>query len=394
MRNIIRNFDNQFEPESPVLPGTFITSMLEAYEMSRTELSQRCDCTLEYLNEVIDKGLPIKPSLAIELERAIGIPATMLLECEHQYRFQLAKTKEFNEGKKYHEWLNSIPIDFIVETQNIEKPNSLADKYTKVLEFYGVGSIQTWKEEFQTSNTDYRHSKLRKSDFVCLATWIRLGQIAAKNITRSDKKRNLVKSGSNNLINLNFDRKKFKEAMKDIRVLTCIPITNALPKIEKICASVGVCFLLIPPVPKIYVSGAAWWLSPEKPVIQLNTQHETEDQFWFSFFHEAAHIMLHGKKKIYVDGKETNNKRQEKQANEWASNILIPKRAWKKFINFGEFTESNILVFANELNVAPGIIVDKLQNIHLIEPNQFNQLKVKLGQNTKLQLKSVKFSLD
>ena len=185
----MRKFDYQYDPVNAVLPGSFLQDELRAADISREQLAKRCGCSLKQINEIIDKGTNIDPSLAIKIERVINFCGVLLTNLEHRYRFDLARQHEVKEAKKYKKWLDSIPINYLVKSGIIEKPTSRADRFTKLLEFFGVGSLQAWNEAFLTPNTDYRHAKSRKSDFVCLATWIRLGQIATKNIVRANKKR-------------------------------------------------------------------------------------------------------------------------------------------------------------------------------------------------------------
>ena len=75
---------------------------------------------------------------------------------------------------------------------------------------------------------------------------------------------------------------------------------------RKLLLEAGVLLVLVPAIPRAHVSGVARWLSPVRPLIQLSLYGKTNDKFWFSFFHEAAHILLHAsskedKKSIFLD---------------------------------------------------------------------------------------------
>jgi len=65
---------------------------------------------------------------------------------------------------------------------------------------------------------------------------------------------------------------------------------------KRLCNESGVSLIFIPSIPGAHVSGAARWLNPHKPLIKLSFYGKTNDKFWFSFFHEAAHILKHDKK--------------------------------------------------------------------------------------------------
>ena len=59
----------------------------------------------------------------------------------------------------------------------------------------------------------------------------------------------------------------------------------------EICSVAGVSVVFIPDLPRSGASGAARWLSPSKALIQLSLRYKRDDQLWFSFYHEAAHIL-------------------------------------------------------------------------------------------------------
>ena len=63
----------------------------------------------------------------------------------------------------------------------------------------------------------------------------------------------------------------------------------------------GVALALVEPFPKLAVSGATRWLPDNRPLIQLSAAHETNDHLWHTFFHEAAHILLHSKEHVFID---------------------------------------------------------------------------------------------
>jgi HTH-type transcriptional regulator/antitoxin HigA len=59
-------------------------------------------------------------------------------------------------------------------------------------------------------------------------------------------------------------------------------------------------------------------------VVQLSLRSHEDGQFWFSFFHEVGHILLHGKKAAFLDDFKTDDSEQEREANAFARGLLIP----------------------------------------------------------------------
>ena len=86
------------------------------------------------------------------------------------------------------------------------------------------------------------------------------------------------------------------------------------------------------------------------------------DKFWFTFFHEAAHILLHadGKQNIFLDDTEFNDTaKEEREANAFARELLIPEIHRYELASLRYKEEINY--FANKLGIHPGIVVGRLQ---------------------------------
>lgn len=103
------------------------------------------------------------------------------------------------------------------------------------------------------------------------------------------------------------------------------------PNCESVLHEAGVMFVLVPSIPRAHVSGVARWLSSTRPMIQLSVYGKTNDKFWLTFFHEAAHIALHvatkeEKKSVFLDDPNAapSENPQEHEANRWAGDWLIP----------------------------------------------------------------------
>jgi Zn-dependent peptidase ImmA (M78 family) len=109
-------------------------------------------------------------------------------------------------------------------------------------------------------------------------------------------------------------------------------------------------------------------------MILLSFRHLTDDHFWFSFFHEAAHLLIHDKKEVFIDGGEESTLIQEKQANDFAANCLISSEQ-RLMLNTIDVNSRTIIRFALRAGVAPGIVVGQLQHVGRLRRNQMNSLK-------------------
>jgi HTH-type transcriptional regulator/antitoxin HigA len=108
------------------------------------------------------------------------------------------------------------------------------------------------------------------------------------------------------------------------------------------------------------------------------------DRFWFTFFHEAAHILLHDKNEIFLDdlNSSASTAWKEQEADEWARNFLIPLEKYNERVRY--LTEADeITQFSNEIGIHTGIVVGRLQHDEHLGPNRFHKLKEKYGTNEK-----------
>jgi hypothetical protein len=142
-----------------------------------------------------------------------------------------------------------------------------------------------------------------------------------------------------------------------------------------LCAAAGVAIVFVPSLPKTAVSGATRWLTPTKALIQLSLRYKTDDQLWFTFFHEAGHILLHGKKELFLEGMNGLDPAKENEANEFAESELVPGKALLAFALGASLSKSGIKKFAQELQIAPGIVVGQLQHKRLLPRSHCNELK-------------------
>jgi len=138
--------------------------------------------------------------------------------------------------------------------------------------------------------------------------------------------------------------------------------------------------LYTPCLPKAPISGAAWWKG-KNPIIQLSGRYKTNDRFWFDFYHEAGHILKHGKKEIFLEDLQGSpiDEAKEKEANQFAQKYLFPRDAYESLTANMHFNDSDFVEYAARYETHPAIIVGQLQHSGLIGYQQFNQFKVPIS---------------
>lgn len=366
---------DQFNLDTPVSPGLVIEDWLDSYGMSQEELAERSRTPIKLVSMILSGEASIDAETAIRFEKVlIGYSARLLLDIETTYRLKMARNEEMKSAQKSERWAASFPSKEIVKRGYFSAPESIADCAIKLFGFFGVASIDAWNKKYNDFDVAYRKSPTFTSDSMGLITWIRMGQLMVDQEDCAD-----------------YDDSKFKVALEEIRHLTTKNPSVAICEAKQLCANAGVALVIIKSLSNTALSGAAWWQSPSRAVIQLSMRHKTDDHLWFSFFHEAAHILLHKTEKqnkkpiIFVDGSENNEDKIEQEANSWASDFLIPKNEWDDFLFNFQNREVEVKKFASQQNIAPGIIVGRLQKEQIVPWSHLNNLRVNLSDDIESQ---------
>lgn len=335
----------RYEPNYAVPPGEILEEHLEVRQLSQAEFARRCGRSPKMISEIIAGKAPVEPLTALQFEKVLGVDAGIWMGIEADYRLHEEREAEARKAAEQAEWAKKFPIADLVKRGIVPKPTSTADRVSVLLSFFGVASVEAWGNKRRMSEVDYRHSPSFKSDEFALETWLRLGELEAEQIECAD-----------------YDEAMFKRALARIRTLTATLTNATFTQTEDLCKEAGVALAIVRPLPKTALSGVSRWLTPRKALIQLSARHMSDDQLWFSFFHEAAHLLLHGKRSVFVHEGNGESSESEFEANEWASNFLVPRRHWNEFVGSPSFTRSDVRRFATEQGIAPSIVVGRLQH--------------------------------
>ncbi len=357
----------KYEPESTIHPGYILEEHLEARQMSQAEFAQRCDRSPKLISDIIAGQAAIDQNTALRFQETLGMDARIWLGIEDDYRRYLEREAETRRMEEAVEWARRFPINELVKRGYIERPASNKDRAPTLLSFFGVASVEAWRGQYVNPSVAYRHSPSFDSDDHALATWLRLGEIMAERAERAECPP--------------YDRENFVVALTRIRQLTAKSLTERMREARIQCFQSGVVLVVIKPLPKTSLSGVSRLLPSGRALIQLSARHMSDDQLWFSLFHEAAHILLHDQAGIFVHASKGDTKitKFDDEADEWASNFLIPQDAWRDFSASLNFGPNYIKRFAEAQGIAPGIVVGRLQHEgKLAWGSRLNRLKARI----------------
>lgn len=351
---------NEYQPDYAVTPGEVLSAELELRSMSQQELARRTGLTPKHLISILKAKSTITPETAIKLERALGMPADYWLNLESQYQEVLARLSEEAQLDRDLDWLKHIPVTAMAKLGWINKLSNTKAQLVEVLRFFGIASVSQWEDMWPNLQVAYRQHNHHEVYPEAVSAWLRRGEIEAAQIPCAP-----------------YDKAAFRAALDQIRKLTSEAPEVFVPKIQELCASAGVAVVFVPCLPKTGVSGATRWLNPNKALVQLSLRYRTDDHLWFTFFHEAGHILLHGKKELFLEGSNGLDEVKEEEANKFAQEELIPRAEFAHLTQQWPLGKAVISSFAKRVGIAPGIVVGQLQHKKLLPITFCNELKQK-----------------
>ncbi len=357
---MVKSTLNKFAPDYAVHPGEILEETLEARGMKKLDFAQRCGLSDKTVSQIINGKAHVTPDTAIQFERVLGVSAAVWNNLQSNYHLHHAHKGARNKLSNKIAWAKRFPVKELVKRRIFENPHNDIDVVEKLLYFFAVGDAEAWKSRVTGMSVVFRHSESFKSNPEAVATWLRLGERYAENIETEP-----------------FNRNTFLDNLHQIRELTNESPEVFEPKMKELCRTAGVAVSFVSEFNKTHLSGATRWLNKNKALIILSLRHKSDDHLWFSFFHEAGHVLLHGKKQIFLDELKMESTESEKQANQFSANVLIPHNDYQAFINTGMFNRKTVTEFAKDINIAPGIIVGRLQHDGHIGYNWLNGLKRK-----------------
>lgn len=76
-----------------VHPGELLYEILEARDMSQTELAGRTGLSVKHINQICRGHIGITADVAIALERALGVNASLWVNLDAAYRLMQARRR-------------------------------------------------------------------------------------------------------------------------------------------------------------------------------------------------------------------------------------------------------------------------------------------------------------
>lgn len=346
-------------------PGDDLLETIGHLKMSQAQLAERMGKTASKIHDLITGKEPVTTATALQLEKVLGVAAGFWLSREALYREKLARLEAEEQMEANLQWVRTLPLKELVRCGQLSSARPTGPLVEEVLKFFGVASPREWQKVYESEvlqRVDFRKAAKPQESVAAITAWMRVGELDLRKLALAE-----------------FDKEAFKKELDTrIRALVLDHPKDFARRLQDLCAACGVALVYTPCFPKAPISGASRWFGGH-PLIQLSDRYKTNDQFWFTFYHEAGHILLHGKKELFLESEQAVKSREhkEEEANGFAARKLLPEKA------IGElpdgFNEEDIVDLARRYETHPGIVIGRVQHLGLAPYSFGNRYKEKVN---------------
>ena len=334
-------------------PGATIREQIVDRGMNQKELAARMGMSEKHISKLINGEVQLTMDTARRLEMVLGLPAQFWCNLETIYREKIAMVNEEIAMDEDIEIAKKMPYKEMARNGWVEDITKWSERVIRLRKYFEVAQLGFLQGNLVPGIACRKLSETEKSDYAMLA-WAQKAKIEARKISTEP-----------------IDIATLTEKVPQIRKMTVTGPEYFCPRLKEELADCGVAIVFLPHIGGSFLHGATF-LDGNKIVVGLTVRGKDADRFWFSLFHELAHI-IYG----HISSPEGTIEDEEKQADEYAKNTLIPAQQYQQFVMEDEFSKAAILDFSKKIEIDAGIVVGRLQKEGYIQYNWHNDLKTK-----------------
>lgn len=357
--------ETDFIPRWASAPGDTIRDALEEQRLDRQSFAEALALSNDELDALLQGDIPLTIKLAGDLSSTIGGSIEFWMARDGQYHADRSRVVA-------DEWAQRMPIREMASLGWISADvDDWVERIEACLRFFDVETAEAWEKDHHAlaERTRFRSSRALDADEFAVAAWLRQCEIELSQISCRA-----------------WDKGAFARLLPQLLPLTQVRDPRIfLAELRARCAEVGVAVSVVRAPRGCPVSGAALQLANGQPCIALSGRHRADDHLWFTFFHEAAHLLLHGTDALYLDEIEPESdpppSAEEAEADDFAGKLLVPPEYYDSLFR-ARRSPLELRRIANEIGVSLGIVVGQLQHRGAIGYNtRLNRLKARYAWN-------------
>jgi addiction module HigA family antidote len=302
---------NQYFPQSVPHPGETLAEKLEEMKMGPKEFALRTGKPEKTIIAIVKGKSSITSDMAVQFEYVTKIPANFWMNLQQGYDEYMSRKKRQKVVQEALAWVEKFPLAEMIKKGWLTPLNTIEEKTMEMLAFFGFATHTAWENYYfhQQLKFAFRISLAQTNDSYAISAWLRKGELQAAELEAKE-----------------YSEKKFKDALTELKSIMINQTAGFFIPLQIFCLEAGVKVVHVPYLNNAQIYASTRWLN-DTPFIQISDFHQRNDRFWFTFFHEAGHILLHGKKEVFLENLNNANKdlQKEQEADAFAEKWTVPK---------------------------------------------------------------------
>lgn len=332
-------------------PGETIKEQLDMRHWTQKTLANKLGITEKHVSHLLNGKSSLTPEMAMKLEDVLGVPAAFWMNLEAIYQEKRARVKREQQTSREEALARQYPYPALVKLGWVPAARKAQEKAQNLRRFFEVADLAY----VTPLPINFRRSSNKERATFAARCWVQKLMLEGRDIDTEP-----------------YDRRAIEASLPHYRALTKkIPI-DFYDDLREDLAQKGVVFMILPHVADSFLNGAHLH-DGNMRILGVSTKGKFSDIFWFTFFHELAHILLN-----HPSGS-ADSDRNENEADQFAADLMVDPAAYKAWLDTVRPMpqKTDILAFAQTLSIDPGIVVGRLQHDGIVKHHQFNELRTK-----------------
>lgn len=347
--------------EMIIHPGETLKEILEERDMSQKELSLRTGFSGKHISTVLNGEKNISVSFAKKLEYALNIDAEFWMNLQNQYDKELIEFDELHsiseEEVSIFKSLKDI-FAYIVEKGFISDIKQKEQSILELRKFFNVSNLDSIPS-IVSAGAFRAQTSVNYDPYVFFA-WLKICESLSEKIETE-------------YVPQEEQLEKLLSLCPKIKELSLLPQEKFITELQNYFSSCGIAFVIIPAFEGAPVQGFIKTNQDGKTTIGMTFRQKRADIFWFTLFHEIGHFINGDSKQKFIDFESVENTRETK-ADNFAQKMLLDSSAYSQFVNENNVSLKRIISFAESQNVAPSIVIGRLQHDKVIGWHEYTDV--------------------
>ena len=348
---------NRLVPVRAIHPGEILCEELQERGIKQKEFAQAIGVQATHLNEFIKGKRNLNEDLAMKLEAQLGIPFKTWMNLHNGYMYECKVLDEKRSEEQYALQFEDACAN-IFNIQALYKRLGIlmqpcVERVKKLKSLFSFDLLSSNELGMQIAGM-YKHSEKVQIDEKNMLTWLILNKLEIAHLQPIEnyEKGNALKAADE------------IARMANARTLTTASIKDCLNHY-------GISYIKVEKLDKTPIDAYSTFAGA-MPVITVTYRYNDMDKLAFDILHELCHIDRHfsdrNKAFISIEGVEYSNDPREKEANEFARQLLIPDETWQNILKVGCTSLSpfkiakTIATEAERCGISPSIAISRYKH--------------------------------